>query len=232
MKVTIHQPSYWPWLGLLDKIAKAEKFIILDDVAANKASFQYRNQFFCNGSNKNLTLPVNHRLGKKLNELRLKNDNWKKDHLNKLKNYYLKAPYFNSIFPDIENLYHSFEGDKALEFIFDTMKFSFSFLNITVDTIFSSEMKSNEVKGDLVIDLCNKVNARTYLSGKGAEQYLDDDHLRKFMENGVDLEWHYFEHPIYSQHNKFDFISGLACLDLFFWNGRKNSCEIFWKNIK
>jgi hypothetical protein len=232
MKVTIHQPSYWPWLGLLDKIAKVENLIILDDVAANKASFQYRNQFFCNGSSKNLTLPVNHKLGKKINELHLKNDNWKIDHLNKLRNYYMKAPYFKQIFPEIELLYNSFVGDRAFNFIIETMKYSFSFLNITSDIICSSELESVEVKGDLVLDLCNKVNANIYLSGQGAKQYLNDFQLRKFKENGIDLEWHYFEHPIYPQHNKFNFISGLACLDLFFWNGKNDSREIFWKNIK
>ena len=46
MKVTIYQPTYWPWLGLLDKISKSELFVILDSVNVSKGSFQYRNKFF------------------------------------------------------------------------------------------------------------------------------------------------------------------------------------------
>ena len=32
MVTAIHQPHYFPWLGYLDKMAKAGQFIILDEV--------------------------------------------------------------------------------------------------------------------------------------------------------------------------------------------------------
>ena len=69
MKLSIHQPSYWPWLGLLSKIARSDHYIILDDVPANKASYQYRNQFFCNGKEKIITLPVNYHSDTPINQL-------------------------------------------------------------------------------------------------------------------------------------------------------------------
>ena len=49
MIVSIHQPSYWPWLGHLNKIINSEHHIILDDVDIKRKSFQYRNFFNNNG---------------------------------------------------------------------------------------------------------------------------------------------------------------------------------------
>ena len=44
MIITIHQPEHLPWLGLLNKIAKADKFVILDSVQFEKNYFQNRNK--------------------------------------------------------------------------------------------------------------------------------------------------------------------------------------------
>lgn len=231
MRITIHQPSYWPWLGLLDKIAKAEKYIVLDDVAANKASFQYRNQFLCNGEIKLITLPVDYRLGKSINLLKFTNNSWREEHLNKIRNYYLKTPYFENIFPEIVKLYHSYNNDLAFPFILKTMLFAFEYLNINVDVVTSSQYSSNLSKGELVFDLCHKAKATCYVSGKGAEQYMDEATYRLFENNNIQFEWHHFTHPIYQQHPKFKFVQGLSCLDMFFWLGKENSRKVFWNNI-
>ena len=86
MIVSIHQPSYWPWLGLLDKVAKSDVFILLDNIAANKDSYQYRNIFFCNGKPKIITIPVNYKMGIKINKMKFKNNIWPSEHLDRFKN--------------------------------------------------------------------------------------------------------------------------------------------------
>lgn len=156
MRVTIHQPSYWPWLGLLDKIAKSETLIVLDDVAANKASTQYRNQFYCGGIAKYVSLPVNYQKGIQLNRLEFKNNSWRDDHLNKLKNYYMKAPFFNEIFEAIQPMYVNNENETPFNFILNTMKLSFELLGINTKVLLSSSFESTSFKGDLVIDLCDR----------------------------------------------------------------------------
>ena len=44
MRVAIHQPNYFPWLGYLDKMAKADKFIIMDEVQLENKSYMCRNR--------------------------------------------------------------------------------------------------------------------------------------------------------------------------------------------
>lgn len=39
-----HQPQYLPYLGLLDKIAAADVFVLQDDLQFSRSSFQNRNR--------------------------------------------------------------------------------------------------------------------------------------------------------------------------------------------
>ena len=43
MKITIHQPEHFPYLGFFQKMQEADLFVILDDVQFTKENFQNRN---------------------------------------------------------------------------------------------------------------------------------------------------------------------------------------------
>jgi len=231
MTLTIHQPSYWPWLGLLDKIAKADKLIILDDVEINKASFQFRNQFYCNGEAKYISLPINFRKNTKINVAKFKNDKWASDHLNKLVNYYRKAPYFNQVFPQIEDLYQSKSQLPPYLFVIETTLFLMEHLHISTQTELSSESIYDGKKGDLVFNICEKNQATNYLSGQGAKDYMDERIFNKFVDNKINIHWHEFNHPTYSQVKKYPFVSGLAGLDILFFQGFEKARDIFQMNL-
>lgn len=59
MKTAIHQPHYFPWLGYMDKMAKTDQFIILDEVQLTDRSPMVRNKFltFC-GREETLSLSI------------------------------------------------------------------------------------------------------------------------------------------------------------------------------
>ena len=42
MMIAIHQPHYFPWIGYLDKMAKADKFVLMDTVQLEKRSYMLR----------------------------------------------------------------------------------------------------------------------------------------------------------------------------------------------
>ena len=44
MIVAAHQPHYLPWLGYLDKLAKADLFVVMDDLQFEQSNFQNRNR--------------------------------------------------------------------------------------------------------------------------------------------------------------------------------------------
>jgi len=228
--VSIHQPSYWPWLGLLDKIAKTNTFILLDDAQVVKGTYQYRNIFFCNGEPKFVTLPLNLKLGMNFNEITFRNDTWRKEHLNKLYNYYLKTPFFDEVYSELVQFYDG-EFEKPINLLKETMIFSFEKLGINVQLLLSSKLNVNGIKGDMVLNLCTAVSTDVYLAGSGSFDYMQE-YLPKFEKVGIELKWHSFKHPVYKQQHKYPFLEGLSCLDLFFFQGFKNSKKIFGDNIK
>lgn len=232
MILSIHQPSFFPWLGLIDKIAKSDKFVILDDVQANKASYQFRNIFYCNGEAKFLSLPVDYSLGIKLCDLHFKNGNWADEHINKLSNYYMKAPFYKEVFPIVELFYLKNIHSEPIELIKNSMICIFELLNIKVEIINSSSLNCVEKKGSLVLEICKKLNCDTYLSGRGALNYMDSYIIKSFEEENINIIWHNFIHPIYNQGKNKNFVPGLSILDLLFFEGILKGQEIFWFNLK
>jgi len=233
MRIAIHQPTYWPWLGLLDKIAKSDLFVVLDNVNVSKGSFQYRNQFLCNGVAKFITLPVRIDLNTNFTQLQFKSNNWKEQQLSFLRNYYHKAKYFKIIFPILEKFYQNFDGKNACDLIVETMLKSFDFFEIDVKIERASNYHFSESKGNLVYEICSYFNANTYISGQGAKQYMDETLIRKFKENNIHIEWQRFHHPHYYQPlDNNGFVEGLSCLDLLFHNGIDPSRQIFKLNCQ
>jgi hypothetical protein len=229
-KVSIHQPSYWPWLGLLAKIAKSDLYVYLDSVDSIKDHYLYRNIFFCNGESKYLTLPVNYTMGKPIRDLEFLNANWKNDHINKLRNYYRKAPFVNEVLSKITPFY-SIQNQSVADFILETMKVSFEVLNINVAIIKSYSLNLTGKKGDLVLSICKETDATEYIAGMGSFDYMKEV-IPEFEKEGIKISWHKYAHPFYMQDPGYPFVPGLACLDLFFYKGFDDAKEIFWDSVK
>lgn len=219
IRVAIHQPGYLPWLGYLQKVARCDRFVILDDVPANKAAFQYRNTFYCNGTAKFLTLPVEYRHGRLLNQLDFKRHNWREEHLDKLLNYYRKAPAFNEIFPLVERFITTCNGNMPVDVMTASMKFLFDLFDLKQDILTSSSLAKEGHKGELVLSICKTLGAETYVSGKGALEYIDEFVLQGFTNAGISIEWLNFIHPVYIQEKGRPFVAGLSSIDLLFFCG-------------
>ena len=95
MIVSIHQPQYLPWLGYFDKIERSDAFVFLDNVQFKKNEWQNRNKVKTDQRWQWLTIPVIHKFGQKINEVKINNTvRWGKKHLTALLNHYSKAPFF------------------------------------------------------------------------------------------------------------------------------------------
>ena len=130
MIVAAHQPSFLPWLGYLDKLAKADVFVVMDDL-------QYEAQNFVNR-----------------NRLKLAN-----------------GPHW-----------------------------------MIVPLLAAAQT-------DRIADMCKKLGASIYLSGRGGSTgYLDTEQLQRA---GVATMWQQFAHPTYPQrYPHLGFVSHLGFLDL------------------
>ena len=62
MIVSIHQPNYLPWMGLIHKILESDIFVVLDDVQLVRGkNFVTRSQIKTSGGPKWITIPVHNK---------------------------------------------------------------------------------------------------------------------------------------------------------------------------
>lgn len=227
MIISIHQPSYFPWLGLLHKIANSDIYMVMDEVQLSDSAYQHRNLFLtAEGGAKFLTIPFKkkHHFRRPFNTLEIVEQGWRLKHINFLRNSYQKHPYFDEIFPFVSEFY-STEFPLLIDAVMASMLISLKLLGIETKLVFQSQTIHDKTltRGDLVVDLVRNSGVDCYLSGTGAQEYLNESAFNGELK----LKYNNFTHPEYKQKNTKIFTPGLSCLDLLFNLGISDSRELF-----
>lgn len=235
MRASIHQPHYFPWLGYFDKMAKADTFVLLDQVQFEKGSQMIRNRVLApNGEVKFLTISGETKdfLSREYRELATKEvPRWTARQMNALKSYYRKAPGAGEIFPLLEEFFQRDYGT-ICGWTCGSILLVRQLLDIQTPLIYQSEVSYDHScrRSDLVYAICNAIGADTYFSGRGASvQYLNRE---KFAENGVTIVFQDFKHPVYPQCSAATFVPGISVLDMLFNCGIEESRRIFWESVR
>ena len=215
MIFSIHQPCYFPWLGLLNKIECSDVLIVLDEVQLSDSAYQHRNTFLTNdGKVKFLTIPIEKKdyLQKPFRELRIADPAWGDAHRNFLRNNYRKHPQFDRVFPAVDEVL-SMPAGFLVDVVVASMRVSMKLMGIDTTLRFQSEIDYDRSarKGDLVMQLLQASGAGQYLSGRGAMAYQDDT---GFAANGIRLSYADYETRPYPQKGSAAFVPGLSCIDL------------------
>ena len=198
MILSIHQPAYLPWLGLLDKIAHAEIYIFLDTVQFEKNSFINRNKIKTSQGPQWLTIPVKMKghISSKLIDMLIDDDQpWRSKHLKSIKSNYQKSPYFIKNFPKLEELL-SIPDTNLSELCWKHLEFWLNEFQIKTQIYRSSSLPVIGKKHDLILNLCKYFSADHYLSGALGADYLK---VNDFTDAGIKIEYQEYIHPVYSQ---------------------------------
>ena len=227
MITSIHQPSYFPWLGLLDKIKKSQQFIVLDNVQFSDGGFQNRNNFMDNYiKEKILTIPIEKKdyFNKTIQDIKISKNIWQKKHNKFIFFNYKKHPYFDEVYPCIQKLFEK-EYIYLIDVLLDSLEISLQLFSIKTTLLIASDLTSNQdlTKESLLIDILKKSNADIYLSGVGAKIYQKDE---IFEANNISVIYQDFRHPKYNQFKNENFIEGLSCLDTVFNLGISQSSKL------
>ena len=76
----------------------------------------------------------------------------------------------------------------------------------------ASSLDTHKSGSDLILEICQKMNATEYLSGRDGRNYLVEE---DFIESDIDVFYQDFKHPVYRQiHGQF--ISAMSVADMFF----------------
>lgn len=207
-----HQPEYLPYLGLVYKTLKCDKFIFVDHIQYKHKNFQNRNRIRTDKGPIWLTVPISghHRIP--ITDILIDNNqNWRKVHLNTIKSAYSGTKFFNQYYHFFEKTY-SMQWDKLVDLDIYITRFIFQQFGVKAQIFRSSEHNLTKPKTELLIELCKTFKGDTYLQDAGGKDYIDEDLIKK---SGIKLIFSDFKHPIYKQ--KFEpFIENMSAIDLLF----------------
>lgn len=219
MKLVIMQPYLFPYLGYWQMVANADAFVIYDDVNYIKNGWINRNNLLSNGEAHLFTLALDKASPfKKINETFIKPDT---DNRNKvlsfIRNAYLKAPQFKTVFPLIEEII-AYPGNNLAMYLENHFRKMFDFLEIKTKILISSNIeKDNELRAqDRVLDICRVLKATEYVNAIGGQElYSKDD----FATCGIRLNFIKMRSVSYPQF-KNDFVPNLSIVDVMMFNGK------------
>ncbi len=210
MRITIHQPQFLPWLGYLDKIDQADVFVALDNVQFKKNEWQNRNRIRTSQAWQWVTVPVLHRFGQLVNEVRINpTEHWRVQHLRAIEMHYARAPFRDPYVHELADLYRE-PWERLCDLNLAVLRWLLGAFGIATPIRLSSEWSLREDATDRLVDICRAVGATRYLSGPGADAYMDKD---RFQAAGLTVEMQAFHHPAYAQCYE-PFLPGMSAIDL------------------
>lgn len=214
MIISINQPAYMPWMGYFNRIAKADLHVVLDHVQYEKNSFTNRNKIKTKDGLLWLTVPLKTKglFGDlSINNVKIANDIWKKNHFKNLEYSYLKSPFYKN-YENFLNEFYKNDFVKLVDIIYPMNSWLLEALEIKTPIIYSSSLNLSNSKSDLVLEICKYFDAKSYLSGPFGRDYLD---LESFQKSNIEILYDDYVHPVYDQFNG-DFESHLGIWDLLF----------------
>lgn len=219
--VAIHQPNFFPWLGYFDKLARADLFIILDNVQFPKTggSWSNRVKLLINGQAAWVTAPIvrsYHGL-RLISDMEINNTTpWRDKLLKTVQMNYARTPFFVSVLPFLAELINN-PTDSLGEYNLATIRALSKVLQIDPSKfILGSTLNVTGSATELLIALVKAVGGSTYLCGGGTTGYQQDE---LFAQASLGLIYQNFQHPLYLQNAPNGFIPGLSILDALMYCG-------------
>ena len=211
MKVAIHQPHYFPYPGFFHKAAHSDVLVVMDETQYDKR-FTNRNRILDPHGVIWLTVPIE-KADRFLSNREVRVNNripWRQDHWKKLCVSYANAEQFHHYAGELKELYET-DWSSLLELDCVTTRKVMKWLGMTTSVVMESVLGVNSKGTQRLVDICHALGADTYLSGRGAGDYLKED---LFTKNGVRVEFQSYSPRAYPQRFTSQFIPDLSVLDL------------------
>ena len=221
--VGIMQPYFLPYIGYFQLMNEVDEFVIYDNIQFTKRGWFHRNRILQNNKDVYISLPIQ----KDSDYLDVRDrfiakDFEKQRHklLSKIKNNYLKTPYFKDVFPLIEEII-LYNEDNLFKFLHHSIQLLKKFLEIRTKIIISSSIPiDHRLKGkDKVQAIVKYLGSKAYVNSVGGIELYDK---LDFKNKGVDLKFIKTNDINYKQfHN--EFIPYLSIIDVLMFNGKEKT---------
>jgi hypothetical protein len=214
MIVAIHQPEYLPWAGYFEKMARADVFVLLDSVQFSKGDFQNRTRIKGPSGPQWLSVPVAQKFPQAINEVSVRDAQWGAKHWKSLVSCYARAKHFRE-FADAFEAFYRRTWDRLVGVDVAALELVTRALGLEKRWVMASDLGAAGAKSDLVLNICKKLGATVYYSGRTGSTYLKRE---EFERAGIEILVQQFEHPVYEQMfmKEAGFVERLSVVDLLF----------------
>ncbi|GAB2747917.1 WbqC family protein [Melaminivora jejuensis] len=173
--VVVSQPMYFPWVGQLEQVRLADKFIFYDDVQFARGFFN-RVQIKVEKGSRWMTVPLQgRRSGQLINEIQIDDRaDWRRSHMEIFRQAYRGARFLNDALGLMDEVF-----TKNAKNLAELSEFSVRALvdYFSVDSAGkfcrSSDLKISGSGSQRILDICRSLGAVNYLTGHGARGYLN-----------------------------------------------------------
>jgi hypothetical protein len=213
----VSQPTFLPWLGWFDLADQVDLFVILDDVAFSKQSWQQRNRIRTARGLEFVSVPVKTagRMGQKISDCELVDSSFVTKMLKSLQTNYARAPFFAEAIAELTELLHAAAmGNRLVELNCGLIVWIAGRLGVSTPMVHASSLNVPGQRGEHVAAICESVGAANYVSPLGAENYLMDDR-QAFSKRNIAVWMQMYDHPQYAQVFS-PFMAHACALDLIF----------------
>jgi hypothetical protein len=192
--VACHQPNFLPWLGFFDKLAQADRFVLLDDVQfprTSRGTYTNRVQLLIGGQPSWLTVPVVREGTQRIAEIRIDDRQpWRRKALKTIEMNYARMPRFAEVMPVVREVLEQ-ETDRLAAFNEHAIRLLAP--EHAHKLVRQSELGAVDgAATELLINLVRAAGGDAYLSGDGADGYQEEP---RYAAAGLGFRLQDFRHP-------------------------------------
>lgn len=217
MILTSHQPDFLPYMGFFYKAFRSDVLILSDDVQFSKQGMHNWNRIKTETGPRKLTIPVHAHHDSELWEIKIAEPEHSiRQVVKTIEQNYGKAPHYEEgaellkimrSFSDPEKAWLTDLNMELIQHILDRFGIEFEDAVMT-----SSCIGVKGHKDDRIFQMCEEMEADTYLSGRGAAAYHQPE---EYERRGIKLIYTDYEPVQYPQMHG-DFVPNLSVLDYIF----------------
>jgi hypothetical protein len=208
-----------PWTKLLDKILASDVYVAYDTVQYTKKEYHARQRIKAQHALAWLSVPVLSVRGgsQLLQDVRIDNKQpFRGRQLGLLRRSYGRAPYFDDVYPLVEQVYRR-NHEWLVDLNLDLIEAFCRYLSSAVRVVRARDLPHDGDNTERLVQLVRAAGGDVHLTSTfGTErEYLDWERMARA---GIGVRAQEFEHPVYEQQWG-DFVAHLAALDMLFCCG-------------
>jgi hypothetical protein len=214
--VSVHQPNFLPWLKLLDKILASDVYVAYDTAQYTKSEYHARQRVMTSNGPVWLSVPLRHVRGTQLpiEDVHIDNSQpFRRRHLKQLRFAYGSTPYFDDVFPILEQIYAR-DHLRLVDLNIDVIESLSSYLGVPVRILRASSLPHAGDRTERLIQLVKNAGGSVHLTSTFGS---DHQHVEwpRFQRAGITIRSQRFVHPVYDQIGG-QFVPNLAAIDMLF----------------